>query len=308
MAGVVYTMIVTIPTPFDKAAQKLMIEQSEERFETQLDEVCKQLKAREDLKIISLSGPSCAGKTTTARKIISELQSSGKLVKTISIDDFYKNREDYEKDCKKKGIKSDLESISAIDMDYFCKCFSQVFSGQTALLPSFDFSKGRRSGLMPFTMRENHVIMFEGIQAIYPEIRALFGQIPSAYVFIDAKDSFESGISYFTGREIRLARRLVRDFHKRGASAEHTYRLWEQVVENEDRSIYPHLELVDYHIDSTMSYEPMMLKKELTTILGSIKENSKYYAGAQSFLGRFAAFPEMDHGLLPENSVYHEFL
>ena len=41
-------------------------------------------------KIVLLSGPTCSGKTTTAKKLIDDFNSIGKEVTVISIDDFFK--------------------------------------------------------------------------------------------------------------------------------------------------------------------------------------------------------------------------
>ena len=41
------------------------------------------------VKAIALCGPTCAGKTTTAKKLTKLLEENGKRVHTISIDDFF---------------------------------------------------------------------------------------------------------------------------------------------------------------------------------------------------------------------------
>ena len=166
-----------------------------------------------------------------------------------------------------------------------------------ARLPIFDFTVGERVGYRPYRMREQDLLLLEGIQAMYPAVRALIEKHSPFYVFIDAIDILSTPYGDFDGRELRLCRRLVRDFSRRNSSAENTFDLWKQVVENEEKSIYPYKGLADFTISSTMVYEPMMLKA-----------TDRYAEKAGEILRRFEHFPQMDDTLLPDHSVYHEFI
>ncbi|MFQ9147424.1 MAG: hypothetical protein ACLR5G_03825 [Eubacteriales bacterium] len=48
-------------------------------------------------RFITLSGPSCSGKTTAARRIADQLSRDGRDVRIISIDNFFRSREKGEK-------------------------------------------------------------------------------------------------------------------------------------------------------------------------------------------------------------------
>ena len=61
----------------------------EKDFEDRFDIVLEKIAKIKDLKILTLSGPTCSGKTTAANKIIAELAERGRRVTVISIDDFY---------------------------------------------------------------------------------------------------------------------------------------------------------------------------------------------------------------------------
>ncbi len=61
-------------------------------FEERMNHVCRKLLRRKDIEIITLSGPSCSGKTTLARKLISKLSEKGMKAHTISIDDYFYDR------------------------------------------------------------------------------------------------------------------------------------------------------------------------------------------------------------------------
>lgn len=297
-----------LPEKFDLAAKKNLIQMGEERFERQLGDLTRTLLSKKDLKVVSLCGPSCAGKTTTAKKIIAECEKAGRRVVTLSIDDFYKDRWVLVAECEAKGVKTDYESVDAIDVDYLGLCFDRIFKVLEAQLPVFDFTVGERVGYRPYRMREQDLLLLEGIQAMYPAVRALIEKHSPFYVFIDAIDILSTPYGDFDGRELRLCRRLVRDFSRRNSSAENTFDLWKQVVENEEKSIYPYKGLADFTISSTMVYEPMMLKKPLKNVLGMLKATDRYAEKAGEILRRFEHFPQMDDTLLPDHSVYHEFI
>lgn len=301
-------VILKLPEKFDLTAQKDLIEIGEKRFEQQLGDLTATILAQKNLKVVSLCGPSCAGKTTTAGKIISECEKAGRRVITLSIDDFYKDHWVLVAECESKGVKIDYESIDAIDINYLELCFNRIFKNLEAQLPVFDFTVGERVGYKSYRMREEDLLLLEGIQAMYPAVRAFIEKYSPFYVFIDAIDILSTPYGDFDGRELRLCRRLVRDFSRRNSSAENTFDLWKQVVENEEKSIYPFKGLADFTISSTMVYEPMMLKKPLKNVLGMLKNTNRYAEKAGEILRRFENFPQMDDRLLPDHSVYHEFI
>ena len=71
------------------------VNRCERAFEARLDDVAKQVVSDKELHIIALSGPTCSGKTICANKLIYELEAAGKNIHLISIDDFFKEREQF---------------------------------------------------------------------------------------------------------------------------------------------------------------------------------------------------------------------
>ena len=144
---------------------RLFVENSEKNYKNQVLEIADEISDMTHIKFLTLSGPTCSGKTTTSYILENEFEKRGLTVKIISIDDFYRNRADISKD-----EKPDFESISAIDFEAFKSCVNQILNGETAMLPMYDFKKGERQGFFSYTPVEHEIIIFEGIQAIYPDI------------------------------------------------------------------------------------------------------------------------------------------
>lgn len=255
--------------------------------------------------IVLLSGPTCSGKTTTAKKLVDDFKSVGKEVTSISIDDFFKER--VESRVVDKSKKIDYDSVDVLDIDLLKKCINDAKTGNVIRVPIFDFISQKRIGVNVHEIEENEVLMFEGIQAVYPEVFSLFGEEYEG-VFICVNDDVCVNGVCFTNHEIRLIRRLVRDRKFRGASADFTFFLWETVRENEDKAIFPNKDICQVQIDSFMGYELFLMKKYITEVLSEIPVDSAYYEEAQKLLKKFDGFDEISYDYIPKGSLYTEFL
>ncbi len=280
------------------------VKKCEESFELRLDEASEKI-VHSGASCILLSGPTCAGKTTTAEKIISEFNKIGKSVTVISIDNFFKDVKDTRAVNNEKKI--DYDSVDVLDLEELRKCIESISVGNIISVPVFDFITQSRTGYTEHKIGENEIIIFEGIQAVYPEITALFngGFIG---IFIDVLDDVTVNGVHFKKDEIRLVRRIVRDRKFRGASADFTFYLWESVRENEEKSIYPNKGVCSVMLDSFLEYEIFLMKSYLACALAEIPSDSKYLEDAKRLLKKFDKIQEISYDYIPENSLYTEFL
>jgi len=283
------------------------VQKCEDEFEIQLENAAKKI-LEEGKKIVTLSGPTCSGKTTTASRFISAIEKNGKKVGVISIDDFYKSRTALELESKERGLeKVDYDSALSIDLDYFEECADGILRGDIIKLPRYSFTRGERSEYYEFDSSRYDYIIFEGIQAVYPEVTS---HIHCGYISvqISVATDVEVNGSFFSSRQVRFLRRMIRDAKYRNAPPEVTFTMWKGVSENEDKHILPYAGIYDIEIDSYMEYEPFMIKNEVERLLGEIKEDSEYYYKATEILSKISGFFNISAEYLPEKSVYHEFL
>ncbi len=276
-------------------------------FEKSLDDATSSIVSDPDNRIITLSGPSCAGKTTTAKKIVSDFKERGYNVHTVSIDDFY-----YDRDfliARSKDEKSiDFDSADTIDLELLRRTINQILRGESVLVPSFDFKVGKKTTMREIRPHDNDIFMFEGIQAVYPEVTALFGDNKFLSVFISVFTELEVNENVYSTQHIRFLRRLVRDYNFRNATPEFTCTLWESVRRNEDKNILPYADKCKIILDSVMPYELCMLKPFLLPILRTITPKSEHYEFAKSEIKKLSRIDEISKNYIPPNSVYHEFL
>lgn len=285
-------------------AQRLVSE-CETSFRSRLDETVESVLSRDGLRIVTLSGPTCSGKTTTASRLIEEIAASGHHAVVISIDDFFHDRQDRN---RVDIAPPDYDSVEAIDLDYLSVFLSRLQSGQSVLVPKYDFSKTRRVGYHEYIPDPLDIYIIEGIQAVYPEITSRLDTHCS--IFISVEDDVMLNGVYFERHEIRLLRRIVRDKLFRGATPEFSLHLWESVRANEERSIFPNCRSCDLYIDSFLPYELFILRELAIPLLSDVPSDSKRRCEADVLLEKLAALPvqPFDDRMIPKASVFREFI
>ncbi|MBE6544334.1 MAG: hypothetical protein E7675_08040 [Ruminococcaceae bacterium] len=287
--------------------ERELIYSSEKRFMDQMEEAVKKVVASGN-RIIFLSGPSCSGKTTGGRILCNEFEEKGRRVKEISIDDFFYGREESERIAREKGTAVDLESAAAIDLECLRRVGEDILSLRHARIPKFDFTISSRSGYEEWQCTEDTVVIFEGIQAIYPEVLEIFKNVESTSLYIYPSTPVSAVGEVFLPDEMRFFRRLVRDERSRNAPPEKTFMLWEGVRGNEEKNIFPHVHKVDITIDSSFAYEPYMIKQKAVELLMRVAKDSPYKEKADKMIEKFKNIPPMSSRFLPEDSLFREFI
>lgn len=293
----------------DDGEAREFVKKCEREFEERLSAAVERVCEHKDIRLISLSGPTCSGKTTAANKLTDHLEARGKKVHVVSIDDFYYDREvllaraDNDPD-----TDIDYDSEETIDLEELRRCVEQVFTDEPTQIPKFDFLTGRRSGYVTIDADENDMFIFEGIQAVYPSVTALFKKFSYKSVYISVESGLEVAGRSFSTDEIRLMRRIVRDHNFRGASPEFTLYLWDSVRANEELSIFPYAVDCDYFINSTMPYELNMLAPFLRSLLPTVPGDDVHRAQAEAMLAKLDGIEPLSPKLLNADSLYYEFL
>ena len=286
----------------NEAEKREFVNCCERDFEALLDDSLSKIWEIDGLKAIGLSGPTCSGKTTAAKKLIDDLSAHGRNVRVISIDDFFKNTER----AKADDEPPDFDSVNALDLDEFVRCTEDIYAGRTARIPRFDFLTGKRAGYTEIDPDPRDVYIFEGIQAIYPEVVSALGGAESVYIRVMSE--IDVGGTIFLPNEIRLMRRIVRDYNFRGADPEYSMFLWQSVRANEEKSIFPYEHNCNVKIDSTIPYEINVLVQFLRPLLMQIKKSSKFYAQAKEMLEKTKGIESIPSMMIPDGSIYYEFI
>jgi len=239
--------------------------------------------------------------------LTAEITAAGKKAVVLSIDDFFHERKSPK---LVNGEAVDFDSAAAIDLDLFAECTDAMLNGKDILLPCYDFRTGTRSLSREYKNSPDDIIIFEGIQAVYPEVTSLLAAYPYKSIFINVNDDITVNGVEFTRDEVRLARRLVRDYRFRSASPEFTMEIWNNVRRNEEDNIFPYMKNSDYLLNSLQPYELFLVGQFTVPLLEMIPASSKYFAAASQLLEKFLSIhgSEIDPSCLAQDSLYHEFL
>ena len=262
---------------------------------------------KEGIRIVLISGPSSSGKTTFCKRLQVQLTTNLLHPVGISLDDYFLNREDTPKD---EHGEYDFESLSALDLPYFNKDLKKLLSGEEIELPSFNFESGRRifKG-KKLKLRENSILVIEGIHALNPELTEFIDDKYKYRVYVSVLTSISlDNHNWIPTTDNRLLRRIIRDYRFRGYSAEDTINRWPSVRRGEDKWIFPYQENADAMFNSAMLYELAALRKFAEPILAQVPESSKANAEAYRLLRFLRYFNYIPTEELPGTSLLREFL
>ena len=261
----------------------------------------------EKCRLIALAGPTCSGKTTTARLLSREIEAAGHRAVVMSIDDFYRDNLRAETE---DGSTPDFDSANTIDLEYLSSFTEALFAGETVRTPVFEFVTGKRTGYREYSPDPRDIYIFEGIQAVYPEVTRLFGDMFTS-IFICVSDGIEVCGTEFDADEIRLLRRIVRDYLFRNASPAFTLKCWGMVRANEEMNIFPHTSSVRVRINSFLGYEIFLLAKYAIPLLETVPKDDPNYRDAETLCARLVCLTDRQYFhpyMVPSGSMFREFI
>ncbi len=259
-----------------------------------------------NIRLICIAGPSSSGKTTFANRLRIELMSRGLKPIRISIDDYYlpKSLAPIDEDGK-----PDLESIEALDIELFNKDMLALISGEEVQLPKFDFKIGKRVPGRKLRVGENEPIIIEGIHALNERMTTLIPKHQKFKIFIAPQAQINlDNTNPISITDLRLLRRIVRDYKFRGASAEETMSMWPSVRRGEFKWIYDTQEGANYVYNSMLSYELCVMKKYALPLLQAIEQENPYFPIAERLIRMLKYFDDMPDEWVPCNSLMREFI
>ena len=280
---------------------------SEALHEKKIAEIADQIY-KEKKRIILLAGPSSSGKTTSARRLCTQLKVNGLDPLYLGTDDYFVERENTPLD---ENGEPNYEDLNAVDIELFNENMNGLLEGELVDLPEFDFIEGRKKFGKRLTQLEyNRPIVIEGIHALNPELTKYIDDAWKYRIyispFVQVNMDYHSRIPT---TDARMIRRMVRDYKYRGKSAEATIEEWPKVRKGEDKNIFPYNGTADVLFNSALSYELGILKKYAEPLLKNIGPERPQYSEAQRLLQMLQYVKDYDDdSVVPNNSILKEFI
>ena len=279
--------------------------QYQKKVEQAADLICKNMKLS---PVVLLSGPSGSGKTTTAHKITAELQRRGVGTHTISMDDYFV-RQDPKTAPRTPEGEIDYESPEMMDLQLLGRHFAQLTRGEEILVPHFEFARQMRndSKAVPLKLGKDEVAIFEGIHALNTKLTA--GHPNATRLYISARSNVMDGeVLRFKGTWMRLTRRAVRDFNFRGTDIVGTLDMWANVRRGEKLYISPYKHTAHMLFDSSLPYEVSVMACYARPLMAAVPQENQRRHELLELVRAFDWFETIEPGLVPKDSLLHEFI
>lgn len=259
------------------------------------------------IKVILVAGPSSSGKTTFAKRLELQLRINGLKPKTISVDNYFVERQDTPKD---ESGEYDFEAIEAIDTKLLNDDLLKLLNGEEIKMPTFNFQTGTKE-YKGNTMRlePGEVLIMEGIHCLNDKLTFLIPKEQKFKIYISCLTVLN--IDYYnriSTTDTRLIRRIVRDKQFRGYSALHTLRMWPSVNRGEAKNIFAYQEEADVMFNSSLIYELSVLKDIAMPLLEEISKENKEYSEAKRLYSMLSYFKSIPIESVPSNSLLREFI
>ena len=279
---------------------------SEERYKNFILDVAREVAGNDDIRVILLAGPSGSGKTTSANLLSDDINRLGKRCFVVSLDDFYRNADDPLYPKQETGER-DYEAPEALDIPYLQKTIKDIAECNCFSLPKYDFKVGGRASTTKCEKMSHGCVVIEGLHALNPIVYGDIAEKSMLKIFVSVSTNITSGDRrLISGRKMRFIRRMVRDNLYRAASAERTLSMWENVLEGENKYLYPYKMSADVRFDTFHYFELAVMRDlALKLIDEELAEKNPYAKTVKRALEASVSTPV---DLVPEDSLIREFI
>ncbi len=284
-----------------------IIQVAEAIHDRKLVELVQDIEKRKNIKMVLIAGPSSSGKTTFAQKLGVQLKLTGYNPITISMDNYFKERKDTPLG---EDGKYNFETVDALDIELFNSQMKDLIDGKTVELPEFDFVVGTKKYNGKFLkLEKNDVMIIEGIHALNPILTKFTPDENKYKVYIAPITTLNiDGYTKISSSDSRFLRRMVRDYTTRGHSVDRTFELWGNVKKGEEKYIFPFVDDADFIYNSSLNYEPSVMKTFAQPLLLQVDSSSEFYSEARRLYAYLNNFTPLETGNIPINSIIREFI
>ncbi|MGI6030987.1 MAG: uridine kinase family protein [Eubacteriales bacterium] len=287
---------------------KEYIQRYEAQFDARIQGIAEEIaRGVGQRQIVLVAGPSSCGKTTFTLKLNHALQQLGIASQTVSLDDFYLDRQ---RAPRKEDGSFDYETVESLDLQEIERCFAQLLEQGSADMPLFSFKLGRAlEERKHVELPSNGVVLVEGMHALSSRLRQYFPDEHTLRIYISLRSNLFAGENVLLDkRYLRILRRMVRDYKFRASGPEKTLCMWMDVMDGDMLYVEPFEHTADIRIDSFFPYEAGVLKPMAEQLLAMVPHESRYYHLSQGILQKLERVDVIEETLLPGTSLLREFV
>lgn len=275
--------------------------------EKKIANIADDIAKNRNIKMILIAGPSSSGKTTFAQRLGLQLRINKIKPVTISVDNYFVERNQTPKD---EDGKYDFENIDAIDLPLFNEHLTKLLNGEEVEMPEFDFLAGtKRYKGKKLKLEKDEVLVIEGIHCLNDKLTNSIPKDQKYKVYISALTVLNMDrYNRISSTDTRLVRRIVRDYQFRGYSAKQTIATWYMVNRGEEKNIFPYQENANVIFNTSLIYELGVLKNIAVPLLEEITPEEPQYAEARRLINMLKYLKTIPAEYVPANSLIKEFV
>lgn len=264
-------------------------------------------RQRNQVRLVLIAGPSSSGKTTFSKRLMVQLRVSGLRPVTLSTDNYFVGRNQTPLDA---DGKPDFESLNAVDIPLFNQHLEQLLAGRETPVPSYDFFTGTRlPQSTSMKLGPDDILIVEGIHGLNPKLTESVPAENKLKIYISALTQLGlDAHNRIMTTDVRLIRRIVRDRKYRGHGASRTLAMWPSVLRGEHHNIFPYQEDADLMFNSTLIYEPAVLRVFAERFLLEVPGNDEAFGEACRLLQFVRMFVPIFPDEIPYTSILREFV
>ncbi len=283
---------------------------AEARHERDIASIAAQIAGLKDtVRIITLAGPSSAGKTTMVRRLSLQLRVAGVEPVIIGLDDYYRDRVDCPRD---ESGEFDFEALEALDLPLLQNHLGALQRGEPIRVPHFDFKNecpADPETWRPLTLLPRQVLLIEGIHGLNPELTRDLPQESCFRLYVNAVSPPDRDRHHrLSTTDLRLLRRIIRDRRYRGTKATETIERWPSVRRGEERHIFPHAHRAHATFDSALVFELGVLKTFAWRYLLEVPRAHPSRVQAHALLELLTPIVPILPDAVPSTSLLREFI
>ncbi len=221
-------------------------------------------------RVVLIAGPSSSGKTTFAKRLAVQLMVNGEKPLYLSTDDYFIDRDQVPVG---PDGRRDFEDISVTNVALSVEQLEPSAGARRYDCRTTIFSSAKASGGSKFSRRPRS--FGGGPDALNPAVTGAFPAASRFLIYINALSMLNlDDTTPLHTADGRLMRRIVRDARNRGHSVEQTLLRWPSVMAGERKFITPYRDRADALFNSSLFYEPAVLRDSLLPLLDGIPESS----------------------------------
>lgn len=270
-----------------------------------LSRIADTIAERGNVRLVLLAGPSSSGKTTTAKRLITQLKVNGIDSMLVSTDDYFVGDKRNPRD---ENGELDYEHVECVDMKRLAADMNALMRGEEVFMRKFNFElHDGYDSTVPTKLPESAVIILEGIHALNPLLTSDIDDACKFRIYIEPLTQLVVfAESRLPPADARLMRRLVRDNQFRKMSPLDTFHIWPKVLAGEKKWIFPFATNADAVFDSGLEYELSVLKRYVAGLLEKVKIKMPGNAKAEVLSMLLTTVHDADPTTVPGDSILRE--